>query len=132
MDLGIAGRACIVTGASRGIGAAVARMLTEEGAAVLLTGRDEEALRASAADCGGQTATLVLDVTDPDAGERAVAACKEAFGAVEVLVNNAGTSRVTPPDELTDADWQEQWELNVLGPMRLMRAAVPAMAAAGW
>ncbi len=132
MDLGIAGRACIVTGASRGIGAATARLLTEEGAAVLLVGRGQEALTETAAGCGGQTATLALDITTPDAGERAVTTCRDAFGTVDVLVNNAGTSRNRPLEDLTDADWQEQWELNVLGPMRLMRAAAPVMAAAGW
>jgi NAD(P)-dependent dehydrogenase (short-subunit alcohol dehydrogenase family) len=71
-------------------------------------------------------------VTAPDAGERAVAACQDAFGSVDVLVNNAGTSRNRPLESLTDADWQEQWELNVLGPMRLMRAAAPLMAERGW
>ena len=66
----------------------------------------------------------------PDAGERIVAACVERFGTVDVLVNNAGTSFVRSLEELTDDDWQSQWELHVMGPMRLMRAAAPLMAAA--
>jgi 3-oxoacyl-[acyl-carrier protein] reductase len=76
--------------------------------------------------------TVALDITGPDAGERLAAACAERFGRLDVLVNNAGTSFAATPDELTDADWQAQWELHVMAPMRLMRAAAPRMAAAGW
>ena len=114
MDLGLKGKLCVVTGASRGIGAATAGMLAQEGARVL-----------SVARSGGG---LKLDVTDPDAGERLLAACD---GPPWALVNNAGTSRARPPEELTNADWQEQWELHVMGPMRLMTALAPAMAEAG-
>ncbi|MFL5826389.1 MAG: SDR family NAD(P)-dependent oxidoreductase [Thermoleophilaceae bacterium] len=132
MDLGLAGRACIVTGASRGIGLATARMLAAEGARVLLTARDEDALRSAVDEVGSGAQGLVLDVRDSAVGERAVEECERLFGSVDVLVNNAGTSRNTPLDELTDDDWQEQWELNVIGPMRLMRAAAPKMAEAGF
>jgi 3-oxoacyl-[acyl-carrier protein] reductase len=131
MELGLAGKACIVTGASRGIGLATARMLCEEGARVLLTARGEEALGRAVESCGGEADGLVLDVTAADAGDRAAAACEERFGALDVLVNNAGTSRMASLDELTDDDWYEQWELSVMGPMRLMRAAAPRMAARG-
>ncbi|MEJ7797990.1 MAG: SDR family oxidoreductase [Solirubrobacteraceae bacterium] len=118
MDLGLQGKACIVTGATRGIGLATARMLVAEGAHVLPVARRGE------------------DVFHADVGaaadaERIVAACVERFGAVDVLVNNAGTSFVRSLEELTDEDWQGQWELNVMGPMRLMRAAAPLMARAG-
>jgi 3-oxoacyl-[acyl-carrier protein] reductase len=135
MDLGLDGKACIVTGASRGIGLATARALAREGARVLLVARRGDALaeaaRAVAAD-GGEAAALPLDVTDPDAGERALAACEEHFGAVHVLVNNAGTSRVRSLDELTDEEWQAQWDLNVMASMRMMRAVAPRMAEQGW
>ncbi|HEV7807629.1 MAG TPA: SDR family oxidoreductase [Solirubrobacteraceae bacterium] len=118
MDLGLEGKACIVTGATRGIGLATVRSLEAEGARVLAVARSgEDAFHA--------------DVTNADDAERIVAACVERFGAVDVLVNNAGTSFVRPLEELTDDDWQGQWELNVIGPMRLMRAAAPRMAAAG-
>lgn len=135
MDLGLSGRACIVTGASRGIGLATARALCAEGAHVLLTARGEEALVTAAALCaeaGGEVDHLALDVTALDAGERLVARCLERFGAVEVLVNNAGTSAVRPLAELTDHEWQAQWELNVMAPLRLMRAATPAMVERGF
>jgi 3-oxoacyl-[acyl-carrier protein] reductase len=120
MDLGLEGKACIVTGASRGIGAATARMLADEGARVLRVSRS-----------GGGEDALELDVTEPDAGERAVAECVERFGALHALVNNAGTSYARPLDELTDEDWQEQWELHVMASLRLMKAAAPRMADAG-
>jgi len=118
VQLGLKGKACIVTGATRGIGLATVRLLEAEGARVLAVARSgDDALHA--------------DVTEPADAERIVAACVERFGAVDVLVNNAGTSFVKPLDELTDDDWQGQWELNVMGPMRLMQAAAPRMAAAG-
>jgi 3-oxoacyl-[acyl-carrier protein] reductase len=112
VDLGLEGKACIVTGASRGIGRATAEMLQAEGANVMPVSRS-----------GG----FAVDVTEPDAGERIVAECEERFGAVDVLVNNAGTSEVRPLDELTDEDWQEQWDLHVMASLRLMRAAAPRM-----
>ncbi len=129
MDSGLDGKACIVTGATRGIGLATVKLLRAEGARVLLVARDGDEAARVAADLGGEA--LAADVTEPDAGERVVATCAERFGAVDVLVNNAGTSFVRPLEELSDDDWQGQWELNVMGPMRLMRAAAPRMAAAG-
>ena len=135
MDLGLAGRACVVTGASRGIGLATARLLAGEGARVLLVARGEEALADVArglASEGHSVATLALDVTDADAGDRTVAAAEEHFGSVDALVNNAGTSRVRSLDELTDEDWQEQWDLNVMASLRMMRAVAPRMAERGW
>jgi 3-oxoacyl-[acyl-carrier protein] reductase len=134
VDLGLTDRACIVTGGSRGIGLSVARQLIAEDANVLLLGRGEEALRAAAAEvgAGARAHWLALDVTAVDAGERAVAACSERFGRVDVLVNNAGMSRVRSLEDLKDDEWQAQWEIHVMAPMRLMRAAVPAMMQRGW
>ena len=135
MDLGLHGRACIVTGASGGIGQATAVALSGEGAGVLLVGRrsgvlDELALRC--AQAGGRGEPLVLDVTALDAGEQVLEACLERFGRIDALVNGAGTSAVRALEELTDEEWQAQWDLHVIGPMRLMRAAAPAMAEQGW
>ena len=73
-----------------------------------------------------------LDVTDADAGDLIVAERARAIGRLDVLVNNAGTSFAKPPEELSDDDWQGQFDLNVMAPMRLMRAAAPRMAEAGW
>lgn len=129
MDLGLRGKACIVTGATRGIGLATARMLDVEGARLLLVARDGESAAGVAGELGAEW--LAADVTVADDAPRIVRACEERLGAVDVLVNNAGTSFVKPLDELDDDDWQGQWELNVMGPLRLMRAAAPRMAAAG-
>jgi 3-oxoacyl-[acyl-carrier protein] reductase len=135
MDLGLTDRACIVTGGSRGIGLQVARQLIAEGARVLLVGRGEEALKTAAEHCEGDARTvswLALDVTEPDAGQRAVAACRERFETVDVLINGAGMSQVRSIEALTDEDWQAMWEIHVMAPMRLMRAAIPEMAERGW
>ena len=83
-------------------------------------------------ECGDRATALALDITASDAGERVVAACLERPGRLDALVNNAGTTRSVPAPDLTDADWQEQWDLHVMAPMRLMRAAAPVMADAGW
>jgi 3-oxoacyl-[acyl-carrier protein] reductase len=132
MDLGLTDRACIITGGSRGIGREVARRLVAEGAGVLLVGRGEEALRAAVAEVGGDARWLACDVTTPDAGDLAVAACRRHFGRVDVLVNNASRSVARTLEQLSDEDWQADWEINVMGPMRLMRAAIPEMMRAGW
>jgi 3-oxoacyl-[acyl-carrier protein] reductase len=129
MDLGLEGKVCVVTGATSGIGLAVARRLCDEGARVLFVGRSEESLAEAAAGCGGEY--LAGDVTDPEVDERIVATCAEQMGGIDVLVNNAGTSYARALGELTDDDWRGQYELNVLAPMRLMRAAAPRMAARG-
>jgi 3-oxoacyl-[acyl-carrier protein] reductase len=132
MDLGLRDRACIVTGASGGIGRAVAASLAGEGASVLLIGRRSDALAEVARGCGERAEPLVTDVTDPDAGERTVRACLERFGRLDALVNGAGTSAVRSVEQLSDEEWQAQWDLHVMGPMRLMRAAAPVMAKRGW
>jgi len=139
MDLQLSGKACVVTGASRGIGLATALRLCGEGAVVVLTARSEEDLAIAASACAaaaaggeGAVATLALDVTCPDAAPRILEFAAQRFGAVDVLVNNAGSSSTRALADLTDAEWQAQWELNVLAPMRLMRAAGPAMARRGW
>ena len=113
MDLGLTGRTAVVTGASRGIGAATVRMLEEEGARVLAVSRSQG-----------------IDVTALDAAEQI--AGKLGGTAPDILVNNAGTSFARPLDELTEEDWNAQWELHVMASMRLMRAFAPAMAERGW
>jgi 3-oxoacyl-[acyl-carrier protein] reductase len=112
MDLGISGRTAVVTGASRGIGAATVRLLEAEGARV-----------------AGVSRGAGIDVTAPDAADRIA----ELAGApVDILVNNAGTSFARALDELTDEEWYGQFELHVMASMRLMRAFAPGMAERGW
>jgi len=139
VDLGLKGRTCAVTGASRGIGRETARLLCAEGASVLLVGRNEERLAAAAedasaagAEAAGLAQVLVLDVTAEDAGERMLAAAGEHFGSLDVLVNNAGAAQWRDLDEVPDEDWRAQYELNVMAPLRAMRAAIPPMVEQGW
>ena len=101
-----------MTGASRGIGAATVRLLEGEGARVI-----------------GVSRAAGLDVTAPGAAEQIA---ERAGGPIDILVNNAGTSFAKPLHELTDDDWNGQWELHVLASMRLMRAFAPGMADRGW
>jgi 3-oxoacyl-[acyl-carrier protein] reductase len=149
MDLGLAGRVAVVTGASSGIGFEVARQLRAEGASVLMVARGEERLAEAArrieAEVGaagapgdsvdpppGTLATLALDVTEPDAGERMLAAARERLGGVDVLVNNAGTAKWRDLFDVPDEAWREQYELNVMAPLRAMKAFAPALAERGW
>jgi 3-oxoacyl-[acyl-carrier protein] reductase len=131
MDLGLNDRACVITGASGGIGRATALALAGEGASLLLVGRREDVLEEAARAAGGRAEVLALDITAPDAGECILEACREHYGRIDALVNNAGTSAVRTLEELTDEEWQEQWELHVMAPMRLMRSFAPAMAEGG-
>jgi 3-oxoacyl-[acyl-carrier protein] reductase len=139
MDLGLSGKACVVTGASRGIGRETARMLCTEGAQVLLVARSADTLTEAADECGrvgaaanGRAAALALDVAAAGAGERMLAEATERFGQLDVLVNNAGTSQWRDLDDVPDEDWQAAWDVNVMAPLRAMRAAVPAMVERGW
>jgi 3-oxoacyl-[acyl-carrier protein] reductase len=139
MDLGLAGRACLVTGASSGIGRATALQLCAEGAKVLLVARGEERLAEATGEAaelaqpaGGAASSLVVDVTDADAGARMLAATEERFGSLDVLVNNAGAAQWRDLDDVPDEDWRAQYELSVMAPLRAMRAAIPPMAERGW
>jgi 3-oxoacyl-[acyl-carrier protein] reductase len=139
MDLGLAGRGCVVTGASSGIGRETALQLCAEGAKVLLVARGEERLAAVteeaarvAEGAGGAAAAICLDVTADDAGERMLATAADLFGSLDVLVNNAGAASWRDLDDIPDEDWRAQYELNVMAPLRAMRAAIPPMADRGW
>ena len=139
MDLGLSGRTCVVTGASSGIGKATALELCAEGASVVLVARGEERLAAvteeairAAEPAGGAAAFRALDVTADDARERLLAAAEERFGGLDVLVNNAGAARWRDLDEVPEEDWRAQYELNVMAPLRAMRAAIPPMVERGW
>jgi 3-oxoacyl-[acyl-carrier protein] reductase len=135
VDLGLRERACILTGASRGIGRATALALAGEGASLLLVARSAPPLYWVVGECrraGGQAESAVLDITDQQAGERLRDECLSRFGRLDALVNNAGTSAVRSVEDLTDADWQAQWELHVMAPMRAMRAVAPVLAEQGW
>jgi 3-oxoacyl-[acyl-carrier protein] reductase len=132
VDLGLRGRAAIVTGASRGIGRHVALGLAAEGCHVLLCARDEVALEAVADELGEAGVEYAVDVSDPSAAAAIVEACQASFGRVDILVNNAGAAEPKAFAELTADDWQRGLEVNFLAAARLSVAVLPAMRAAGW
>jgi NAD(P)-dependent dehydrogenase (short-subunit alcohol dehydrogenase family) len=127
-----AGRVCLVTGASRGIGAAVASALSGEGHRVALLGRDLAALEQVSARLAGPSLSVPADVTDADAVEAAFSQVEREWGAVEVLVCSAGAGVAAPLVETSDSDWARMLELNLTAPFRLMRRALPAMSERGW
>jgi 3-oxoacyl-[acyl-carrier protein] reductase len=116
MELGLNDRICLVTGSTGGIGLATARLLVAEGARVVTHGRGE-------APDVGEALHVAADFLEPGAPEAVVA---EA-GPVDVLVNNVGAAYVAAFDELTDAQWDEMWQLNVMSFVRSIRAVLPAM-----
>jgi NAD(P)-dependent dehydrogenase (short-subunit alcohol dehydrogenase family) len=126
------GRRALVTGAGRGIGAAVARRLSDAGHSVALTARSADELTALAAELPGPSLVLPADVTDPDAVEHVFSEVERAWGPVEVLVLNAGAGTSAPLHRTTDADWQRMLDLNLTAPFRMLRRAVPPMVEAGW
>jgi NAD(P)-dependent dehydrogenase (short-subunit alcohol dehydrogenase family) len=125
-------RVCLVTGASRGIGAAVATALSRDGHRVALLGRERAALETVAARLTGQVMCAPADVTDPPAVERAFAAVEQRWRPVEVLICNAGAGFAAPLRDTSDEDWARMLDLNLTAPFRLMRRAVPAMVEHGW
>lgn len=131
MDLGLKGKVAIVAGASRGLGEGIARALAGEGCRLVVCARGAEALarvaRDIAAASGVEVADLALDVTAPDAGERAVAAARERFGRLDVVVANAGGNRRKSFADVTDEDWSALLEWNLLAHARLARAAIPEL-----
>jgi 3-oxoacyl-[acyl-carrier protein] reductase len=132
MDLGLAGSVALVTAASRGLGLGAARALSAEGADVVLCARDEARLRAAAGGLPGATLPIVVDVTEPDAPKRLVDAAVERFGALHVLVANAGGPPQARALEVDDDGMRAAVEANMLASIRLVQAAVPHMRATGW
>lgn len=125
------GKVAIVTGASRGTGEATARVFLEEGARVLLVDVLDELGEKVAAELGSATAYHRLDVRKPEDWATAVAAAEQAFGAVNVLVNNAAILEVASFEEHTHARFQEVLDVNLVGPFLGMQAVIPGMDEAG-
>jgi 3-oxoacyl-[acyl-carrier protein] reductase len=130
MNLGLEGKACIVTGGSRGIGAEVARALAAEGGNVAVLARDEAALGHVAERLralGVEAAAIRCDLSTPDGPAGAVATAIAGLGGVDVLVNAAGASPFGSFDQIGDADWTSSFELKVMGYLRCIRAVLPTM-----
>jgi NAD(P)-dependent dehydrogenase (short-subunit alcohol dehydrogenase family) len=125
-------KTCLVTGAGRGIGRAVAERLVADGHRVALTARSKDELEAVAAACGGETLVLPADLTGEGEVDRVFDAVTAAWGPVEVLVPNAGVGHAALVSDTTDDDWARVLELNLTVPFRCVRRALPPMVEAGW
>src|ERR671939_543023 len=126
MDLGLRGRVCVVTGSTGGIGLETARMLAAEGARVVVCGR--ETARVDAAREKARAALgVVVDLAEPGAPEELVVQAREAVGPVECLVNNVGEAYQVGFEELSDRQWDDMWQLNVMSYVRAIRAVLPEM-----
>jgi len=123
------GKIAIVTGASRGIGRAIALRLMHEGAHVLLTARDEKALREVASQSRVKSAIVGCDLREPQSAETVVKAALEQLGSLDILVNNAGATKRGDFESLSEADWQDGFALKFFGAVRLTRAAWPHLRA---
>jgi len=136
MDLRIRGRVALVTGASAGLGYAAAEALAAEGAQVILASRDlgriTEAAQRVTASTGEPAYGVAMDVRQPDAGDRLVAAARERFGDPSILITNAGGPAPGPFAKQTIEDFEEALRLNFLSAVVLTRAALPAMQKAKW
>ncbi|HXB75095.1 MAG TPA: SDR family NAD(P)-dependent oxidoreductase, partial [Candidatus Acidoferrales bacterium] len=122
------GKTAVVTGASRGIGRAIALRLAREGARTVLSARDRDALGRAVAEIqasGGQAACVALDLRIPDAPPQLVDFAMKTFGRIDIVVNNAGATRRGEFEDLTDEDWIDGFALKFFGAVRLTRAAWP-------
>lgn len=128
---GHGGAVALVTGAGRGIGRAVAERLSREGLRVALTARSGHELAETADACIGPTLVLPRDLTDPAAPDDLVAEVTREWGAVEVLVANAGAGISARVEKTSDDDWLRMLDINLTAPFRCLRAVIPAMRATG-
>jgi 3-oxoacyl-[acyl-carrier protein] reductase len=136
VNLGLAGRTALVGGATSGLGAAIARTLSEEGARVLLWSRDQAKLDAAAAELaqetGAETATVAADASQPDAADRVLAGVRDAFGTVDIAVLNASGPPPVDPLETTPEAWREALQLLLLTPVAIATGLLPAMRERRW
>jgi 3-oxoacyl-[acyl-carrier protein] reductase len=133
MDFGLKGRTALVTGGASGIGKATGRLLAEEGASVILVDRQGDAVAAAADELPGQVRALQADLSRADQVEGLAMTVEERFAMPDILVCAAGvTGAKGHPLGMTDADWEEAWQNDVMSVIRTIRAFVPAMERRGW
>lgn len=128
MDLQLQNRTALVTGSTKGIGFAIAKILAQEGASVIINGRSEQSAQEAAAILGMGARGIAADVST-------AAGCDELVrkaGRVDILVNNAGIFEPKPFIEITDADWERFYQVNVMSAVRLTRALLPGMLERDW
>jgi 3-oxoacyl-[acyl-carrier protein] reductase len=123
----LTGKSALVTGASGGIGAGIARALHAQGAVVALSGTRREALDALAAELGERAHVLPADLADPEAATTLITAAESALGKLDILVNNAGLTKDGLALRMSDADWAKVLDVDLAAPFRLSRAALKFM-----
>jgi short-subunit dehydrogenase len=130
----IAGKVCIITGASEGIGLATARIFAAAGAKVVLAARSKEKLAVAAGDLkrqGREAFSIPTDMRDPEAVERLIEQTNEHYGRIDILINNAGQAAAGNVAEVKVEDFRAIWELNVLGVLYAIQAVAPKMRLTG-
>jgi 3-oxoacyl-[acyl-carrier protein] reductase len=119
------GKAAIVTGSARGIGRATAEMFVREGAKVLINDLDADVAEQAASEIDGETAVFAGDLTKPEACDQLVAAAVDAFGSVDIAVNNAGYTWDSVAHKMTDEQFQAMLDIHTIVPFRVARALAP-------
>lgn len=135
MDLGLGSKVALVTGASKGIGKAIAVEFAKEGANLAVCARGREVLQETErllSDFGARVVAGAVDVSEQGEVEAFVAKTVEAFGRIDVLVNNAGSVKAARFMDLTNEDWKRQFDVHVLGTVNFCRAVVPHMQRQHW
>jgi NAD(P)-dependent dehydrogenase (short-subunit alcohol dehydrogenase family) len=128
-----AGKVALITGGSRGLGLILARLLTANGAKVVLCARDSNELKRAQQELvggnipAGAVSILTCDVTDAAQVKETVAAARDRYGRIDILINNAGTIEVGPMEEMTDADYEEAMRTHFWGPYHFVQAVLPEM-----
>jgi len=130
-------RVCIITGGGQAIGRALSLHLAERGIRVAIAEKNADSAAEVATEVtarGGQACAVATDVTDPDAVRAMVARVHESFGRIDILINNARWTGLspTPVQDISDGDWRRALDVNVTGAFNCVRAVAPAMIAAGW
>ncbi|MDO8532071.1 MAG: SDR family NAD(P)-dependent oxidoreductase [Dehalococcoidia bacterium] len=135
MDMGLKGKAALITGGSDGIGFAAAKMLAAEGVRVAICARREEHLRGAAETVrratGGEVLAVAADIGKAEDAARFVSEAAKAFGRIDILVNNAGSSSTHPFEQVPDEEWQRDIDLKLMGAVRCSRAVLPYMRKVG-
>jgi NAD(P)-dependent dehydrogenase (short-subunit alcohol dehydrogenase family) len=126
VELGLTDRVCVVTGSTAGIGLETARLLAAEGARVVVSGRDPDRVETARADVGAALG-VAGDLARPESPGELIGRAETELGRVDCLVNNVGLAVQVGFDELTDADWEAMWQLNVMSYVRAIQAVLPGM-----
>ena len=128
MNIDLSGKTALVTGSTQGIGLAIARGLAQAGARVVVNGRSQARVDEAVAGLDGDIVGVAADVTTDDG----VAALLAAVPHVDVLVNNLGIFEAVPAREISDEQWRQYFDVNVLSAVRLIRSYLPGMIEKGW